>query len=70
MDPRLKKVFAMQLAAAFVMMLIINYYVLNLSLFYSGGLALLATVLIGVWGRHRYRRHLAKEEAKKNGSVF
>jgi Flp pilus assembly protein TadB len=61
MDPKLKKVFALQMAAAFVMMLLINYFVLNLSLLYSTALALAATALIGVWGRRRYRRYVERE---------
>lgn len=61
----MKKVFALQMAAAFVMMLLINYFVLNLSLFYSTALALAATVLIGVWGRRRYRRYVERESENK-----
>jgi len=69
MTSKLKIIFTIQAVVAFVIIFALNYFALNLSLFWSifGGLAFI--LLVGVWASFRLKRYkekLKREADEKN----
>ena len=68
MTTKLRIIFFLQVAIAFVIIFLLNYYALNLSAVWSalGGLAFI--LIVGVWASFRlnkYREKLRKEAETK-----